>query len=35
LLVEYDRSVLRRAQAFALLSLRGHSLPDFNAIEAS
>lgn len=31
LLAEYDRSVLRRAQAFALLSLRGHKLPDLNA----
>jgi len=30
LLAEYDRSVLRRAQAFALLSLRGHTLPDIN-----
>ncbi len=30
LLAEYDHSVLRRAQAFALLSLRGHTLPDLN-----
>jgi hypothetical protein len=30
LLGEYDRSVLRRAQALALLSLRGHPLPDLN-----
>lgn len=31
LLAEYDRSVLRRAQALALLSLRGHHLADLNA----
>lgn len=30
LLAEYDRAVLRRAQALALLSLRGHSIPDLN-----
>jgi hypothetical protein len=30
LLAEYDRSILRRAQALALLSLRGHDLPDLN-----
>ncbi|MFN8458651.1 MAG: hypothetical protein U0401_29025 [Anaerolineae bacterium] len=30
LLAEYDYSVLRRAQAMALLSLRGHKLPDLN-----
>ncbi|GAB4415227.1 MAG: hypothetical protein Fur0044_10280 [Anaerolineae bacterium] len=30
LLAEYDYSVLRRAQALALLSLRGHVLPDLN-----
>lgn len=30
LLAEYDRSVLRRAQALALLSLRGHTIPDLN-----
>jgi hypothetical protein len=30
LLAEYDRSVLRQAQALALLSLRGHPLPDLN-----
>ncbi len=26
----YDRAVLRRAQAFALLALRGHTVPDLN-----
>ncbi|MGB0386601.1 MAG: hypothetical protein ACPGWR_17465 [Ardenticatenaceae bacterium] len=30
LLAEYDRSVLRRAQAFALLQLRGNAIPDLN-----
>lgn len=30
LLAEYDRSVLRRAQALALLQLRGESIPDLN-----
>ncbi len=30
LLAEYDRSVLHRAQALALLSVRGHTLPDLN-----
>lgn len=30
LLAEYDRSVLRRAQALALLAIRGHSIPDLN-----
>lgn len=30
LLTQYDHSVLRRAQALALLSLRGHPLPDLN-----
>lgn len=30
LLAEYDRSVLRRAQALALLQLRGHAIPDLN-----
>ncbi len=33
LLSEYDRSVLRRAQAFALLSLRGYPIPDLNKTE--
>jgi hypothetical protein len=33
LLAEYDRSVLRRAQAFALLSLRGYPIPDLNKTE--
>lgn len=31
LLAEYDWSVLRRAQALALLSLRGHDIPDLNS----
>jgi predicted unusual protein kinase regulating ubiquinone biosynthesis (AarF/ABC1/UbiB family) len=31
LLAEYDWSVLRRAQALALLSLRGHNIPDLNS----
>ena len=30
LLAEYDWSVLQRAHAFALLSLRGHQIPDVN-----
>lgn len=30
LLDEYDRAVLRRAQALALLALRGHNVPDIN-----
>ena len=30
LLAEYDRSVLFRAQALALLALRGHQIPDLN-----
>jgi len=30
LLAEYDRSVLRRAQAFVLLQLRGEVIPDLN-----
>ncbi len=30
LLADYDRSVLYRAQAFALLTLRGHTIPDLN-----
>jgi predicted DNA-binding protein len=34
LLAEYDRAVLRRAQALALLSLRGHSIPDLNETPA-
>lgn len=32
LLAEYDWSILQRAQAFALLSLRGHTIPDLNEI---
>ena len=30
LMAEYDRSILRRAQALALLSVRGHAIPDLN-----
>ena len=30
LLTAYDRSVVRRAQAFALLSMRSHTIPDLN-----
>jgi len=29
-LAEYDYSVLRRAQAFAILTARGHKIPDLN-----
>jgi hypothetical protein len=35
LLALYDHSVLRRAQALALLSLRGHSIPDLNEVNIS
>jgi predicted transcriptional regulator len=33
LLAEYDRAVLYRAQALALLALRGHPIPDLNMPE--
>ena len=32
LLAEYERSVLRRAQAFAVLAQRGHSTPDYTEL---
>jgi len=34
LLVAYEQSVLRRAQAFAILSRRGHRLPTYSALAA-
>ncbi len=32
LLVEYQRSLLRRAEAFAILSQRGYTLPDYDEL---
>ncbi len=32
LLAEYERSMLRRAQAFAVLAQRGYSVPDYSEL---
>lgn len=32
LLAQYERSILRRAQAFAILAQRGHPIPDYNEL---
>ncbi len=32
LLAQYERSILRRAQAYAILAQRGHPIPDYNEL---